>query len=205
MVDLKDKKQGFSVFELLIVIVLASGLMTIISLIYHGGTKSWGSGYKRYILKKELSRTLESMSRDLRGASRIGAYKGIYTIEYDIKGGSTTTTYCYYLYSPDASSDWAIEPNKVYQLKGALVSEATTVKRLLWWWDSWSFKTKIRPQIENYGDGVVLLNNIVSPATSDSTTDLRYTNDGMVVIDFLANADSESVRMRTEIRPRNVL
>ena len=86
-------KKGFTLIELIIVILLLSILVGVLSWILVVGLKTWGSGRNRAELRQDGVLAMESMTRDLTRASAItAAGTSNITFASDVNGDGTDET-----------------------------------------------------------------------------------------------------------------
>ena len=171
---MKKNTGAFTLIELLLTILMISVLMWAAVYVFQAVLLSWSSQETRTGLDISLNKGIEMMVIDLRQASSIQSSNN--EIRFTADG---VAYYIYYLYN---SAD-AYPPafNKAsYDLRKAALSGGI----------NGSF---------TYGSGSLVMLGVSPPPTSD----LSLTNN-VINIDLSVTGKSETVRSRTEVRPRNV-
>lgn len=85
---------GFTLIELTLAMTLTALVALIVGVIYLTNQRSWKQGQEKLILQQEVTRCVEQIERDVRGARWVG-YSGPQDIRtYDATG---TETHHYYL------------------------------------------------------------------------------------------------------------
>ena len=138
---------------------------------------TWTGQERRAGIDTELDRGIEEMVRDLRKAKQVQS-----TANYDeIRFRQGTSSYSiYYLYN--ASDSYFPPPafnQSTYQLKKETLSGGI----------NGTF---------TYGSGQTMVNDVLPPPTSD----LSFSSN-LVTIDLSAKRGDETIRSRTQVRPRN--
>jgi len=86
-------KKGFTLFELIIVVLLVSILVGVVGFSFSVGLRSWNSGRKRVEITEEASLAVARMGRELRQASEfITAKTSEVTFEADLDGDASVET-----------------------------------------------------------------------------------------------------------------
>lgn len=134
------KLRGFTVLELLIVILALTILVGVVGNVYTVGLDLWNDGLGRSQARTDLSQALELISRNLRKATRIDALTAS-SITFTANLGGGSSTYRVYLYN---SAD--PEPNPPY-------SQAF-------------YELRWAQGAVNYGSGAILSTGIVQPVAA---------------------------------------
>jgi len=171
-------KKGLTLIELIITIVMFAILVTAIFFIFRAVLIGWSSSEARAGIDIELDWSIEEMVRDLREAKMVQSatdYNEIrFTLDY-------TTYYIYYLYHVD---DSYVPPpafdQTIYELRRADL-------------------TGDIDGIFTYGDGQLIMTDVLPPTTSGLSL-----NGNMVTIDISITRGDETIRSRTDVRPRNL-
>lgn len=103
-----DKEDGFTVIELLIVILAFVIIVGVVVNVYNVGLNLWSEGSGRSAIRTDLSQSLELITRNLRKATSITALTES-SITFTADLGSGSDTYRIYLYNPSDP-----EPNPPY-------------------------------------------------------------------------------------------
>ncbi len=176
----RRRKKGITLIELMITVVMFAALAVTITYVARAVLLTWYSQEIRGGIGVNLNRGIEDMARDLRKARQVQS-----TANYDeirIRQGTITSSYyIYYLYN--ASDSYVPPPafnQSSYQLKKATLSGGI----------NGTF---------TYGSGEVIVNDVVPPPTSDLSL-----SGNLLTVDLTVTHGDETVRSRTQIRPRNV-
>jgi len=164
--------------ELMIAIVLMSALGTAAVLIFNVVLRSWSVQTERQGTDVQLDRAVEEMTRDLRQAAQIQSTAGRDEVRYTQDGSNF---YIFYLYH--ASDSYAPPPafnQASYQLRKGTLSGGI----------SGTF---------TYGSGTLMASNILPPPTSDLSV-----SGNLLTVDMSSQNGDETVRVRTQVRPRNL-
>lgn len=171
-------KKGFTLIELMIVIVMLVILVGVAALIFKTVLLSWSSQETRSGIDLSLDRALEQMSRDLREAEEIQSTAGRDEIRFTQDGA---TYYIYYLYNsadsyvPPPAFDQATYELRLETLTGGINGTFT------------------------YGNGQIIIPDLLPPPTTDLSVAAN-----LITIDASITRGDETIRSRTEIRPRNL-
>lgn len=164
---------GFTLIEIIITLIMIVILIATVVYILRAVLLSWSSQETRAGIDIVLDRGIEQVARDLREARQVQSTNDEIRFTQD-----QSTYYIYYLFN---SAD-TYPPNfsqSLYQLKKATLSGGI----------GGTF---------TYGAGDIILNDISAPPASDLSL-----SGNMVRIDLTAAVKDESIRSRTEVRPRN--
>jgi prepilin-type N-terminal cleavage/methylation domain-containing protein len=176
--------RGFTLIEMLIVLLLSAMLSGVTGLVFLVSLRAWDSGCRRTGIREDISYAAEKVVRDLkemalRSLSQYGSIA--HTVQYNDFAGNT---YVFYLYNADDSSFDSTYSESLYNLRKANTSQGDN------------------PAL---GDGVLILRDLVSPDAAAPATDLSIDPNGtQVTLDFVVQRSDEIVRIRTKIRPRNL-
>ena len=139
---------------------------------------SWSSQETRTGVNITLDSGIEKMVRDLREAKQVQATAGYDEIRFT---PDFSNYYIYYLYN--AGDSYVPPPafdQTTYELRSAALTGGI----------SGTF---------TYGDGQVMLTDVLPPTTSDLSL-----SGNILTIDISITRGDETIRSRTEVRPRNI-
>jgi len=177
-VSSRSRSFGFTLVELVLSVILFAVLTVATALILRILLVTWSSQERRGGIAINLDRGIEEMARDLRKAREVQSTAGYDEIRYRLGTGSY---YIFYLYNTD---DSYIPPpafsQSSYQLRRAPLNGGI----------NGTF---------TYGAGDIVVNDVVPPSTSD----LSFSG-SLVTIDLTVTRADETIRSRTQMRPRNV-
>jgi len=184
--------RGFTLIEMIIVLLLLAMLLGVTGSVLLVSLRAWNSGCIRGGIREDVSYAMEKTVRNLKEMANasLGQYDSgsgdiAHTIQYDDLSGNT---YVLYLYNADDETlDFNYGEN-LYNLHKANITQGNN------------------PAL---GEGTLILRDIVSPDATSSTTALtiepKEPNDpNQVTLDFVVQRSSETVRLKTKIRPRNL-
>lgn len=176
--------RGFTLIEMLIVLLLSAMLSGVTGLVFLVSLRAWDSGCIRTGIREDISYAAEKVVRDLkemalRSLSQHGSIA--HTVQYNDFAGNT---YVFYLYNANDSSFDSTYSESLYNLCKANTSQGDN------------------PAL---GDGVLILRDLVSPDAAAPATALSIDPNGtQITIDFVVQRSDEIVRLRTKIKPRNL-
>lgn len=157
-------------------LLLALGTAAV--LIFNTVLLGWSAHIQRSGTDIQLGRAVEEMVRDLREATQTQSTAGRDEIRYTQDGAAF---YIFYLYH---AGDAYIPPpafnQSAYQLRKALLSGGI----------DGTF---------TYGEGALLLTDILPPPATDLSA-----SGNLLTLDISAKRDDETLRVRTQVRPRNL-
>jgi prepilin-type N-terminal cleavage/methylation domain-containing protein len=171
-------KRGFTLIELMMSVAMFATLVLATTMVYRALLLSWSSQETRSGIDIILDRGIEEIVRDLREAREIQSTSGRDEIRYSSDG---TNYYIFYLYH--ASDSYVPPPafdQTVYELRKATLTGGL----------SGTF---------TYGDGDLILTDVKPPTTSDMSL-----SGNMLTVDLTMTRNDETIRSRTDIRPRNL-
>jgi prepilin-type N-terminal cleavage/methylation domain-containing protein len=172
--------RGFTLIEIIIVLMLISVLMSVSSYIYIVSLKVWGSGRLRTEIREDMNYALERAVRYLKETPSLSQYNSIdHTIQYDDLSGNT---YVFYLYNEDDGTLDSVYSESSYNLYKADIDSGDD---------------------PSSGEGVIILTDLVSPDAVSPATSLAV-NLNQATLDIVVQRSDELVRLRTIIRPRNL-
>ena len=172
-------KRGLTLIELMMTIAMFAILVIVVAYVFRVALISWSSSETRAGIDITLDRAIEEMVRDLREAKLVRS-----TADYDEIRFTPdyTNYYIYYFYS---SGDSYVPPpafdQTTYELRRATLTGG------------------IDGTLNTYGDGQVIIPDVLPPTTSDLSL-----NGNMITIDISVTRGDETIRSRTEARPRNL-
>ena len=164
---------GFTLIELSISVSMFIIIMLVAAYVFRSVLISWSSQETRTGLAIGLDRAVEEMSRDLRKARAVQAVND----EIRFRQG-VSSYYIYYFYNPNDSYPLAFS-QVLYQLKKEALSGGI----------DGNF---------TYGAGQPILNDVLAPVTSDLSM-----SGNLTTIDVSVRRHDETIRARTQVRPRN--
>lgn len=161
--------------ELVIVILMFVILTGVVIFILRAVLLSWSSQETRSGIGISLDRGIEEMAQDLRAAKRVSVVNSDEVrFTHDL-----TNYYIYYLYN--ASDSYPSSFNQsLYQLKKTVLTGGISGTFI-------------------YGLGNIIVSDVLPPPTSD----LSYSAN-VVTFDISIKRIDETIRTRTQIRPRNL-
>ncbi len=174
----RHSAQGVTLIELVISLVLMSVLGWAAVTVFNVVILSWSNQVERTGIDIQLDRAVEVMARDLREAIAVQS-----TADYDEVRYSedSSTHYIFYLYhASDAYTPPPAFDQDTYELR----------------------KTALTGGIGGtftYGDGDLLLTDVIPPATTDLSI-----SGNLVIVDLSVQREDETVCARTQVRPRNL-
>lgn len=173
-------KKGFTLTELIVSVGLFALLAGVTAFVLRTILVSWDIQEKRSAIDINLDRGIEEMARDLRKAKQVQSAANYDEIRF-CQGTTTTSCYIFYLYH---ANDAYVPPpafsQSSYQLKRAALTGDI----------NGTF---------TYGSGDVIVNDLLPPPASDLSL-----ASNLVTIDLSAKRGDETIRSRTQVRPRNV-
>jgi hypothetical protein len=175
-------RRGFTLLEIMIVIMLLWALLGVTGSLFLVGLRAWDSGRLRTGIREDESYAMEKVVRDLKEMAMhsLGRYSSIaHTVQYDDLAGNT---YVFYLYNSDDSSFDSTYGESFYDLRKADTTQGDDPAS---------------------GDGVMILGDLVSPDAAAPATALTIDGDE-VTLDFVVQRADEIVRTRTKVSPRNL-
>lgn len=164
--------------ELILSVILLVILTAGSTYLFRAVLLVWSSQAERSGIDINLDRGIEDMARDLRKAREVQSVAGRDEIRFR---QGTSSHYIYYLYN--AADSYGPPPafdQPSYQLKKASLTGGIS-------------------GIFTYGDGEVIVNDVVPPPTTDLSLSGNF-----LTVDLTADRGDETIRSRTQIRPRNV-
>jgi hypothetical protein len=171
---MKKDTGAFTLMELLLTMLMVAVLMWAAVYVFQAVLLSWSSQETRAGLDININKGIEMVVIDLRRASSVQSSND--EIRFTADG---TTYYIYYLYNSGDSYPPAF--NKAsYDLKKTTLSGGMN-------------------GIFTYGAGNPVILGVLPPPTSD----LSFTGN-VINIDLSVMSRNETVRSKTEVRPRNI-
>ena len=169
---------GLTLIELMISIVMFIILSVSAAYIFRAVLLNWSSQETRTGIDINLDSGIENMVRDLREAKEVQSTASYDEIRFT---PDFSSYYIYYLYN---SGDSYVPPpafdQTTYELRKATLTGGI----------SGTF---------TYGDGQIMLTDVLPPTTSDLSLD-----GNMLTIDISITRGDETIRSRTEVKPRNL-
>lgn len=167
-------KKGFTLIEVIIVIGMLVILTATSAFLYQAILLSWSSQQMRAGIGIDMDRGVEELVRDLREARQVQSANDEIRFTQD-----NSAYYIYYLYN--ANDTYPLSFNQdAYQLR----------------------KTQLSGGISGnftYGSGQIILNDVLSPPVSDLSVSVN-----LITIDASIQRGNETIRSRTQVKPRNV-
>lgn len=171
-------RNGLTLIELIITIAMFAVLTIVSAYIFRAVVLSWSSQERRAGIEINLDKGIEEMVRDLREAREVQSTASYDEIRFSQDGSAY---YIYYFYNAD---DSYVPPpafdEAAYELRKAALTGGI----------NGTF---------TYGSGQIIATDVVAPATSDLS--LRG---NVVTIDLSVARGDETIRSRTDVRPRNL-
>ena len=171
---MNENIKALTLIELLMVVVIMGVLLLTVGYVFHTVLSCWVIQDTRTGLDINLYKGMETAAIDLRDASSIQSSNDEIRFTDD-----DTNYYAYYLYN--SADSYPPKFNKSsYQLRRAVLTGGI----------SGTF---------TYGSGQIVIDNVLPPPTSD----LSFAGN-VVNLDISVKQGDETIKARTEIRPRNV-
>lgn len=167
-------RKGFTLIELIITILMLVALVGASAFVFRAMLLSWSSQETRSGIDISLDRGIEEMVRDLREARQVQSNNDEIRFTQD-----QTTYYIFYLYNANNSYPPSFNQSS-YQLRKATFSGGI----------SGTF---------TYGSGPIIITEILPPNASDLSI-----SGNIVSIDLSAKRGDETIRSRTQVKPRNL-
>ncbi len=167
-------RKGLTLIELLITTTMLGILVFVVGYVFTAGLRLWNESYARSDIRAELSQGLELISKNLRQAKSIDDFSTESSITFTADLGSGDESCRIYLYN---SAD--PEPNPPYTQN--------------------SYELRWAKGVVTYGSGAILAGNITQPVNTPFSQSGNY-----ITIDLTTTRGDQTVRMRTNVRPRNL-
>jgi len=170
-------KRGLTLIELILAAAMFAVLMGVAVYVFRAVFIGWSVGYERVETSGSIGNVLNKMTLDLREASAIGSEQDYNEIRFTLGNKH----YVYYLYAPGDS----------YGPPPAFNQEAYELR-----------KAEINGNIGgsfDYGEGGVIITGVVPPPVTELSVD-----NGLAAIDITVLNPPATVRVRTNIKPRNL-
>ena len=168
-------KKGLTLIELMISTMMVVILAGVVIYVLRAILLSWSGSEARAGINITLNRAVEEMRRDMLKAKAIASGTNAEVRFTAINN----TNWIYYLYNSNDSYPPSFNQQK-YELRKAGLSGALTNGAFI------------------YSNGATILTDVLPPPT----TDLSFSNN-LVTLDLSSVHDDETVRLRTQIKPRN--
>ncbi len=175
-------KKGFTLLETLIVLLLLSVLIGVSSWLFVVSLRAWDSAQQRTSIREDINYTVERLVRELKEIkqSSLSQYSAIaHTIQYDDLSSNRFVLYLYNAGDVSLDSTYGAD---FYQLRRANITSGEN---------------------PSLGQGVLLLRDLVSPDAAEPATGL-IVNGNQVSLNLVVQRESETVIIRTKVRPRNL-
>jgi prepilin-type N-terminal cleavage/methylation domain-containing protein len=167
-------KKGFTLIELIITIVMLVALTGVTAYVFHAVLLSWSSEETRSGIDINLDRGIEETVRDLREARQVQSVNNEVRFTQD-----QSNYYIYYLYNENDSYPPTFNQSS-YDLRKANLSGGI----------SGTF---------TYGSGLIIITGVLPPPTSDLSI-----SGNIVTTDLSVKRYNETIRSRTQVKPRNL-
>ncbi|MBU1127756.1 MAG: prepilin-type N-terminal cleavage/methylation domain-containing protein [Candidatus Omnitrophica bacterium] len=171
------RKKGLTLIEVVITAVMFAMLAGVIAYAFRVVYLTWAAGQARCEMDISLDGAVEEMAREIREADGVQSTAGYNEIRFERDGAA----YIYYLYNggdsygpPPAFNEDSYELRRC-DLPGGIAGSFT------------------------YGEGKIMTFDVLPPPA----TDLSLAGN-MVTIDITASRNAETIRTRTEVRPRGL-
>jgi prepilin-type N-terminal cleavage/methylation domain-containing protein len=178
----KVAKRGFTLIETLIALLLLAILLGATGFVFLVSLRAWDSGCIRGGIREDASYAMDKTVRDLKEMAygSLSQYSSIaHTIQYDDLSGNT---YVLYLYNADDPTLDSTYSENLYDLRKANITQGDDPAS---------------------GEGTPILRDLVSPDAAAPATALTVSGT-QAALDFVLQRGSETVRLKTKIRPRNL-
>jgi prepilin-type N-terminal cleavage/methylation domain-containing protein len=170
-------KTGFTLTELLIVIVMLAVLFSAVWVSFNTVLETWGTQDARLGLEEDLRHGMDKVLYDLRAAKAISVADD--SIRFTLYESGTNNSYIIYLYHSGDSWVPAYDQD-VYELR----------------------KTALTGGINGtftYGDGSLYIKQVKPPTTSDLSV-----SGNVITLDLTATRYDETVRLLEKLTARNL-
>jgi len=171
-------KRGLTLIELLITVAMFAVLAAASAYVFRAVLISWSGQETRAGVNISMDWRIEEMVRELREATEIQSTAGYDEIRYTADG---VNYYIYYLYNSDDS--YGPPPSFTedsYELRRAALTGGI----------SGTFA---------YGDGTLMARDVSPPPDTGLSR-----SGNILTVDITMTRQNETVRSRTEVRPRNL-
>lgn len=167
-------RKGLTLIELMITIVMLVVLAGACVAIFRVVLLSWSAAQKRVGVDINLNRGMEEIIRDLRGSNQVQSSNDEIRFTKD-----AVSYYIYYLYNAGDPYPPVFNQSSYTLYKAALTGGI-----------GGSF---------TYGSGQIIIKNVLPPPTSDLSC-----SGNMATLDISAKKSDETIRLKTQVRPRNL-
>jgi prepilin-type N-terminal cleavage/methylation domain-containing protein len=174
--------RGFTLIETIIVLLFLAMLLGVAGFVFVVSLRAWDSGCIRGGIREDTSYAMEKVVRDLKEMAirSLSQYSSIaHTVRYNDFAGHT---YVFYLYNADDAALDSTYSESLYDLRKANITQGDNPAS---------------------GKGTLILRDLVSPDAAAPATALTVSGT-QVTLDFVLQRGSETVRLKTKIRPRNL-
>jgi type II secretory pathway pseudopilin PulG len=175
-------RKGLTLLELIIAIGMLVVLVAAAVYVFIAVLRGWFSQETRAGIDINLDSAMEQVTRDLREARQIQSTSLYNELRFT---RDRATFYVYYLYNADDPYGPPFDSALSYQLRKETLDTSDI---------NGTF---------TYGSGQIILTDVVSPAASNSPSDLSLSGN-MATVDLSVNRGGETIRLRTQVRPRNL-
>ena len=175
---MKKYTKGFTLLEVVIAIIMFVLLAVTVIFVFRAALLSWTFQDDRTGIRVKVHRGIDELFRDLREAKNIQSTTSYDEIRFSGDGSNYSI---YYFYNS----------NDVYTPPPAFNQTTYELK-----------KTNLTGGVNgtfNYGDGQMILAEVLSPITSDLSV-----NGSVVNIDLSVKHHDETIRRVTQVIPRNL-
>lgn len=162
----------------MIVIVMFVILTAVTVYVFRAILLNWYSQETRAGIDISLDRGIEEMVRDLRETKAVQSVNND-EIRFTVEESGVDNNYIYYLYNENDSYPPSFNQDS-YEIRRVTLSGGI----------GGTF---------TYGSGPIIITDVVPPTTSDLSI-----SGNMVTIDLSITRADETIRSRTEIKPRNI-
>ena len=168
-------RKGLTLIELMISVVMLAILVIVLAFIFRAVLLSWSSQEKRAGIDISLDWGIEQAVRDLRQAKSAQAVNND-EIRFT---QDNSNFYIYYLYNTSETYPPSFSQS-AYQLRKATLSGGIT-------------------GTFTYGSGQFIITDVLPPPASDLSI-----ASNLVTLDLSVKRGDETIRTRTQVRPRNL-
>lgn len=173
-------KRGFTLLELIITIAMFAVMAVVTSYVFRAILLSWSGEEKRAGVKINLYSGIDEMTRQLLEAKKVDSLNNDEIRFTD----AASADYIYYLYDANESYPPAFGQD-VYELRKAALSGVAG--------------GNLKTGTFTYGSGAIIITDVLPPAVSDLSI-----SGSIVTLDLSVSRGSETVKLRTQIKPRNL-
>ena len=176
-------KRGLTLIELMLAMSISIFIFELVFFVYMSLFRSWDIGFLRGQVEDEANRAIQTISKELRGASRNIVISAVNPAQVSyIKGGFKVL----YLFQKDINyAEYAV---------GDYISSQNASLRIL---------KAMSLNAGNYGGGRVVAKGLVSPYGTAGGTRFSIDPNGLISMQVIARGQNSRVTLNTVVYPRD--